>query len=361
MENSEQSTPSPQASSDPEVLLWAEYPGGQFQAAVQSDGQSIYFVIQGDDQRLGPPRWTWVRNLVDAPVNFSKRSEDSFRPALLPSSYCAHPSGAPALDLEKTQIVWMEQGCGAALVEDKEVIALIPPLLQQNLPGYAKDCLHQSQISLPLEGEDEYKWQVSSCIEYWNTWADSQKVEKVYQDLSASVSNVFGTVEGHFGSGSEGGWPHVLVQKFSWKDKIVLATAGVSVRKQPSVENQLQNYEDHQRMELAMLLDADVSEELLQLSMNRLLTTARYPWFIQTCFLPLQTFQWHAPLDQGLSSAAFYPESTVSEKMDRQPVTLPSYRKLPVNLLWICPHPIETKPDRNIFELEWKQSQFPQS
>jgi hypothetical protein len=48
-------------------------------------------------------------------------------PPLLPRRYCKHPEGAALPAAEDLEIVWFEEGNGAALLERGEPLTVIPP------------------------------------------------------------------------------------------------------------------------------------------------------------------------------------------------------------------------------------------
>lgn len=340
----------------PQVLLWAEYPGGNYRAAVQSDGRTVYFVIQDAAGKFAP-RLVWVRNLKPAPLIFSPKEQESNEPPMLPESYCAHPRGAAALDLERTKILWFEQGIGAVLVEGSQVLAMIPPIDAAGLPGFAADCLHASPVALPLDDDDIYFSQLAGLEEYWQAWSGSA-VLQVWQDRwLAALQQQWGPPVQLYSS-QAATWPPIRIAHFQSPNQEILTTIGTALRHQPGVEKDVQNFADHQRMELAITVPANGGETQRNEILQWLLGLARYPWHYQTYFLATHTIDIPAAVQEALlggkesnspedsasvrsptksATARLTAESTQAQIMSRPEIPLPDFRQQAVNLLWIDP------------------------
>ena len=322
-----------------EIVLWAEYPSGQYQAVVQSDGRTVYLIIQdaGSDT---PPRLCWVRNLVPGPLVIAKPESDGGRPPLMPETYCNHPKGAAEPNWDDCRIYWFPQGLGAALFEKDELLALIPPLPDQGLPGFARDCLHPTSVALPLDDDDHYAPQVSRLAAYWEMWAQSPPWPRWQQALEAEMQKVWGTPTQHYAP-PQAVWPPIAVTRWETQEHCILTTAGMGLRPQVGVEKDLQNFQDHQQAELAIEIPlnrlqapSDVDDYVQWLA-----GLARYPWHHQTCFLPGHTISIPPELSKswGSEMARFDPESQLANSQQRSAILLPSFANQPVNLLWLRP------------------------
>ncbi len=351
--------------SQPTVIMWAEYPDGRYQAAVQSDNRAIYFVVQknadptasrtssdgtvdgttsGDSSAstvAQSPRLVWVRNLVPAPMIFSQKPDDAFTPPLLPESYCAHPKGAATLDLQQTRILWFEQGIGAALVEGDRILALIPPIDAAGMPGYAADCLHSSPVSLPLDDDDVYSALVPGLEDYWQQWGQGTVLSQWQVHLIPKYEHALGTISQVFTSQNDT-WPPIMIAEIQAPTCTQLLTLGTALRCQPSVEKDLQNFAQHQRIELAITLTPNQAKEQLADYMQWLLGMARYPWHYGTCFLPSHTViapfsnadDQDPDVHQRREMFTLATETHTAKSLGRDAIAMPSFRDQPVNLLW---------------------------
>src|SRR4051812_39290278 len=125
------------------VLLEKVAPNASSIASVEEQDGVIYLYCRGTDEfeTAYQERVCWVRNLAPGPAEspypviregdmpegpdtFCKDPQGS--PPLLPAPLCAHPAGALPLDEERLKLVFLEQCDGVALLENDDVLAVIP-------------------------------------------------------------------------------------------------------------------------------------------------------------------------------------------------------------------------------------------
>jgi hypothetical protein len=111
-----------------EVLLETVNPNGNVQAVVQSEGDVCYFYLFGAPDTGFPTKSLWVRNYLEAPESLDVEGMKNGKPPLNPAVYCRHPIGLAAPDPESLRVVWLPEGNGAALYEEDELLAIIPPV-----------------------------------------------------------------------------------------------------------------------------------------------------------------------------------------------------------------------------------------
>ena len=336
---------------------------------MQSDGQAVYFAIQrlfGTDPADFPSRWVWVRNLRPAPLMFAEpgteAGAESNRLPLVPESYCVHAQGRPPLDLEQTRVVWFEQGIGAMLIEGEDVLAIIPPQPNHELPGFSAECRLACALATPLDDDDLYLRSAAAISEYWTTWVTSNPMADWHQAVVAELS-ALGEITNEFSVMSEA-WPPLRIVQLTRGDAAVyLVTVGMALRCQPMVERELLNFEDHQRLELAVPVPAGTSGADIEAMAGWLAGLARYPWQHETCFLPTQKLSTRAPMtplsvgaasesdstsstsSTGATSSTnvtdtklqftITPEAQAATLMNRAVCRLPNFRQQTVNLLWL--------------------------
>jgi len=331
----------------PQTLLWAEYPDGRYGAVVQSDGNSVYFAVQRLTEEhggVGSSRWVWVRNLRPAPLLFPETTVDAHRLPLVPESYCHSPQGQGPLDLDHTQIVWFEQGIGAALIDATGVLAILPPQSPRdnagtsNLPGFAKDCRRACSVAIPLEDDDLYVDDVPALQAYWQSWKDGSPAADWHQTLHQSLATHSMELKAEFATINQS-WPPLKILHYSGTTGDCLITSGGALRCQPLVEREVLNYREHQRIELAIELPENTSATNAQEAAAWLAGIARYPWYHETCFLPGHTLAttaiYNADQHNTGSTRAILSELQVAKHQRRKAISLPNFRQQPVNLLWL--------------------------
>ncbi len=332
-------------SNTPQTLLWAQYPDGRYGAVVQSDGQAVYFAIQklsNNEPMDLPSRWVWVRNLRSAPLMFAETPHDSTRLPLVAESYCFHPKGLPNLDLERTKIVWFEQGIGAMLIEGDQVLAIIPPQANHELPGYSAECRTACAFAVPLDDDDLYLPLASLLPDYWSNWAANNPLVAWHELVSKAIERDFGQIIQEFSVTSDVWPPLRVVQVTNQNGDRFLLTSGMALRCQPMVERELINFTDHQRLELAVAIPADVSGGRIEAMAAWLAGLARYPWHHETCFLPTQKLTTIAPYDATPTAMTgakiewtLTAEPQAASLENRTVLALPNYRQQNVNVVWL--------------------------
>jgi hypothetical protein len=332
-------------SNPPETLLWAQYPDGRYGAVVQSDGQAVYFAIQkllNNEPSDSPSRWVWVRNLRPAPLMFAEPTQDEWRLPLVAESYCVHPKGLPALDLERTRIVWFEQGIGAMLIEGDQVLAIIPPQTNHELPGYSAECRVACAFAVPLDDDDLYLPLANSLPQFWSEWATTNPLANWHESARKAITKNLGELTQEFSLASDTWPPLRVVQVTNQRGDRSLLTIGMALRCQPLVERELINFSDHQRLELAIPIPPEIPAVDVELLASWLAGLARYPWHQETCFLPMQKLQTSAPPvrmphDKGPAKVdlTLTAETQAASTISRAAVSLPSYRNQAVSLIWL--------------------------
>ena len=101
---------------DPENLLFETSPYGNLDAIVEHDERAVFFYLSGQgraDDKFGT-RACWVRNLVPGPYVINEDEMKQGIPPALPRTHCKYSDGRAAPTTDQLEIVWFEEGNGAA-------------------------------------------------------------------------------------------------------------------------------------------------------------------------------------------------------------------------------------------------------
>lgn len=312
-------------------LLVDTSPHGSLAAIVEEHDGVIYFYLWGGEESNFGVRSCWVRNLKPAPKDFSLKGRASDEPPLLPASYCAHPKGAPRLDPKSLSVVWLEAGDGAALLEDAEILAVIPPWSgEDGFHGYARDCLGETPVSWDLDEDNLFHDRIAEAQEYWSSWEEDPNPFFTFREqyMDAMEKN-WGPHSAYFAIDG-GQWPNRALVQTEVSAGTVLSTIGVCVRAQPTVEMYFEDPSVARRIELALFLSKDFDKEQIAHVSKHISWIARFPWIEITWFGTGHTI--------GTNEFEGFPSLLlVSHPTGEPPIEVPSFRGDPVNLLWLVP------------------------
>ncbi len=360
------SNPTTDRLADPIVLLFERSPYGTLDAIVQHDGKAVYFYLnepKTDRPPLFGTRACWVRNLELGPMVVNEDEMKQGVSPMLPRTQCVNRMAQPVPDPERLSVVWLEEGNGAALIEDSpetdaglRTIALIPPWSGlEGFHGYAAQCAVESPLCWPMPDNPKLRQRIDLARRFWDHWRS--KEDNPFASLQPQILSAF---DRSFGAENQQGYfsidggafpPRGLVQyeiqaQDSGAAEIVLATVGMSICPQPAVEIFTDDPTNFRRIELAIRVPRErfspasekddppatgkLSLETLQRNLSGL---ASYPW---------TDFTWLGPghtcglvgAEPGCQSALLISDQQLASP---SPMELPEFRGDPINLLWLFP------------------------
>jgi suppressor of fused protein SUFU len=206
----------------------------------------------------------WIANHRKGPQDLDQSRIEAGRPPALPAAVTKHPGGRPALDAAALEVVWFEEGDGAAVLEGGEPICVIPVWsdLSRGIPGYSRDVISQSPYAYPLDSAiGEFGPRIRQAQAYWDwrtgesAWADFQQ---------SALGHLLGRLGpgGHYwhdvGRQWQGGTAPVPVVGVSerppraGREHTVLSTIGMSCQRMPTVELYKDDISAFTRVELAV-------------------------------------------------------------------------------------------------------------
>lgn len=322
---------------DPIVLLEDPSPNGNGIAVVEQDDRMAFFYLTTEVSGERTTRTCWIRNLKSAPDQLDVEAMRSGLPPMMPKAHCAHPNGAPALVGNDLRIVWSEEGDAAAVYELDELLAVIPCWSgTDGFDGYARDCVGDGPLAWEL-GTASTNVSFERYIraaEYWQSW-DKANFWPDYRDTL--LNQIEGSLGQHYRYFAiDGGqWPPKALAWFNRDAHAILATVGVSMRSQPSVEMHFENASPYRRIELGVCLESSIGDEAVERVASYVSAQSGFPWNNNT---------W---IGQGHTMPADVFEELSSGRLPfvlftrRIPVLLElmllNFRGDPVSMLWMIP------------------------
>lgn len=349
---------------EPVVLHFENSPYQTLDAIVQHDGKSVYFYLNDGHLRNGESsnqsvenqpvfgtRACWVRNLDLGPLVLNETEMRQGISPMLPRTHCVHREAQPIPEPERLQVVWLEEGNGAALFETgpgetEKILAVIPPWSGlEGFWGYASDCAIESPLCWPMPDNPKLDQRINQAKQFWQQWRSGHDpFAQLQPEILAAYEAQFlhstdpSMQQRYFAIDGGSFPPRGLVQYTSTRE-MVLATVGMSVCPQPAVELFTGDPVNHRRIELAIRVAGDFSNEskssyVEQLG-RQLSTLAGYPW---------RNFTWLGAghtcglLDAapGCESALLVGDDQLGEPLSAR-IELPIFRGDPVKLLWLIP------------------------
>ena len=278
------------------VLISDTSPYGSRVLEVESDRVATAAYLRTADGRTVAA--TWVANHQDAPLRPDLARLNAGLVPAMPAGHTKHPGGRPAPDPRALEVVWFEEGDGAALLEDGQPLAVIPGWsdMDRGLPGYSREAVGRGPFAFALDDEiDHLGPRIQQARAFWEWRRGTGAWEGFQQSL-------LGHLLGRLGPGgyywhdvgrewrkrsagrprAAGEHPIVGVSERPARDDRpyrVLSTVGMSCQRMPTVELYEENVGEHARIELAVAttLPAQRAGSILP-------WLAQYPWRAVTSF-----------------------------------------------------------------------------
>ena len=343
---------------EPDAILFETSPLGNIDAIVQHDGRVIYLYLNGhtiDGQNKFGTRAVWVRNLEEAPYVLDEDEARSGVAPMLPKTCCKYSKPEPMLDPEELQIVWFEEGNGAALrlrktdTTEAVTLAVIPPWSGlEGFHGYATGCIAESPICWPMPDNPKLHQRIEAAAEFWAACeSDDHPFASLQPKVLAAYEQAFGSSKqtdatdddqesSHYFAIDGGKFPPRGLAQY--KSAGVIATVGLSLCAQPAVELFVDDPVNYRRIELAIrLTPAQMSDSEVVDSVSRQLSSlSAYPWRNLTWLGSGHTCGLSG-IQTDSQFALLIPDAQISNAINQAAVSLPSFRGDPVNLLWLVP------------------------
>lgn len=319
-----------------QILLDELSPNGNLSAIVEDDSRSVYFYLHGAPETEFGVRSCWVRNRRPAPANLDVKAMRRGNQPMLPAQFCRHPEGALPLRPDRLTVVWFEEGDAAALLEDAEILAVIPGWSGLNgFAGYARDCTADNPVCWPLGTPDSNVLfdRVAESQEFWSSWDNGDPWPTIQDGIVRALENSIAPYTKYYAI-DNGVWPPKAILKMAFEGAIVAVTCGVSIRPQPHCDRN-GDYAKWRRVELGIAIDASFAGDA-EVILRYLSAQSNMPWYFYNPLGAGHTI----PCDgmPASPSGIKFTSVLLTENPAGAPaVALPSYRGDPVTILWMIP------------------------
>jgi hypothetical protein len=171
--------------------------------------------------------------------------------------------------------------------------------------------------------------------EYWSSWSIGDGPWSKYQsEMVDAIENQLAKHSNYYAIDG-GKWPPKALLRIPRNDEVILITVGMGLRPQPAIELHYDDARPHRRIELAILLDASVTDEAIKDIAGYMSGQSGFPWNHGTFLgnghtLPADSF---ARISKGAFPTALL--HSVSSGGIR--ISLPAFRNDPIEVLWLTP------------------------
>jgi Suppressor of fused protein (SUFU) len=275
---------------EPQILVQSTSPYESRRMLVEYDGTTTAAYLNDEANSIAA---TWIANHQPAPPTIDLSRLNAGRAPIMPAGHTKHPAGRAPLDPGSLTVLWFEEGDGAAVFENGQLLAVIPGWadMTKGMPGYSRDII----------GQTPFGWSLDDAMEGLGPRAEQASAFWKWRDASGSWGNFQQAVLGHLlsrlGPGAHywdagaGKQPAVGVsERPATADRpyTVLSTVGMSCQRMPVVEQFVDEAAEYTRIELAMATSLPSTQ-----AARIFLWLAQYPWRAVTWFGPGHSVRWY--------------------------------------------------------------------
>ena len=294
------------------------------------------------NDEANPVAATWIANHQPAPPVTDLSRLNSGQAPLMPAAHTKHPGGRPPLDPAAVSVLWFEEGDGAAVLENGELLAVIPGWadMTRGMPGYSRDIIGQTPFGWALEDALEgLRPRTQQARAFWK-WRESPGSWGVFQQgvLGHLLSRL--GPGAHYWDAGAGKQPLVGVTErpaTSERPYSTLSTVGMSCQRMPVVEQFVEEASAYARIELAMATTMPATQ-----AARIFLWLAQYPWRDVTWFGPGHSVRWYHkqstfPLGGGYEGVLLLDDPSGLVGPEVPDLSGFSFGGDPVRWLWVVP------------------------
>ncbi len=324
---------------EPEILVESTSPYESRRILVEYDGTTTAAYLNDEANSIAA---TWIANHRPAPPTTDLGRLNAGRAPVMPVAHTKHPGGRPPLDPGSLAVLWFEEGDGAAVLENGQLLAVIPGWsdMTKGMPGYSRDII----------GQTPFGWSLDDALEGLTPRTEQASAFWKWRDSSGSWGGFQQAVLGHLltrlGPGANywdaaaGKQPVVGVSErpaTPGRPYTVLSTVGMSCQRMPVVEQFVEEPNEYTRIELAMATSMASTQ-----AARIFLWLAQYPWRAVTWFGPGHSVRWYHkpatfPLGGGNEAVLLLDDPSGLVGPDVPDLSGFSFGGDPVRWLWVVP------------------------
>ena len=321
------------------ILVESTSPYESRRILVEYDGSTTAAYLNDEANSIAA---TWIANHRPAPPTTDLSRLNAGRAPVMPVAHTKHPGGRPPLESGSLDVLWFEEGDGAAVLENGQLLAVIPGWsdMAKGMPGYSRDII----------GQTPFGWSLDDAIEGLGPRAEKASAYWKWRDSESSWGNFQQAVLGHLlsrlGPGAQywdaaaGRQPAVGVTErppAPGRPYTVLSTVGMSCQRMPVVEQFVDQPGEHTRIELAMATTMTSTQ-----AARVFLWLAQYPWRAVTWFGPGHSVRWYHkaatfPLGGGNEAVLLLDDPSGLVGPEVPDLSGFSFGGDPVRWLWLIP------------------------
>jgi hypothetical protein len=271
-----------------DVVLTDTSPYGSRAVTVEYDGVSSVAYLR--DAEGGIHGAVWLANHGQAPSSVDMNRIESGQAPVMPVANTRVPEGSPPFAPGELGVLWFEEGDGAALYRNGDLLAVIPGWsdLARGMPGYARDAVGESPFAWSLEEALEgLAPRIAKARAYWE-WRDGDGAWPSFQQFVMSHLDARVGPAGRYWDIGGDRLPTVGITERPKDGYTVLSTVGMSCQRMPTVEQYIERPDTYARVELAIATRGEVTE-----AAQLFLWLARYPWHSITWLGHGHTARWY--------------------------------------------------------------------
>ncbi|GII61771.1 hypothetical protein Skr01_18560 [Sphaerisporangium krabiense] len=271
-----------------DVVLTDTSPYGSRMVTVEYEGASSVAYLRGAGGGIHGA--VWLANHGQAPSSVDLDRLGRGQAPVMPRANTRVPEGTPPFTSDELEVLWFEEGDGAALYGNGDLLAVIPGWadLEQGMPGYARDAIGESPFAWSLEEALEgLAPRIAKARSYWE-WRRGDGAWRSFQQFAMShLDTKVGPPGRYWDIGGET-LPTVGITERPLDEYTVLSTVGMSCQRMPTVEQYIDRPDAYARVELAVATRHEPAE-----AAQLFLWLARYPWHSITWLGHGHTARWY--------------------------------------------------------------------
>jgi hypothetical protein len=274
----------------PRILLESESPYASRRVVVECDGSTTAAYMHDSTTAIAA---TWIANHQPAPATTDLARLGSGRAPEMPAEHTRHPHGRPEPEPGSLQALWLEEGDGVAILENDELLAVIPGWsdMSRGMPGYSRDVIGQTPFGWSLDDAMEGLGpRVEAAERFWRWRADQGGWAAFRQAALGHLLSRLGPGARYWDVGG-GQQPAVGVSErppTAHRPYTVLSTVGMCCQRMPGIEQAGEEAGTRARVELAIATTLPSTE-----AARIFLWLAQYPWREVTWFSAGRTIPWY--------------------------------------------------------------------